>query len=205
LARVRVRVGRLMPAQAPQPKSTQNGTCPESRRRALLGEIALRHQSHLRAVARRHAANADDAEDALQSAYAIFLAHFDQEEQYAVPWLTTTLKREAWSVHRRRRRESVVDDEYSAEHLFEQIASCEPEPADRALITALCRETAQLLRQLKTNERMALGLLAAGYRYQEIMQMTGWTYTKVNRLVAEGRDRLRRLAGEADAGRHELA
>ena len=31
--------------------------------------------------------------------------------------------------------------------------------------------------------------------------MTGWTYTKVNRLIAEGRDRLRRLAGEADAGR----
>jgi hypothetical protein len=50
------------------------------------------------------------------------------------------------------------------------------------------------------NEHKALGLVAAGYRYQEIMEMTGWTYTKVNRLVAEGRDRLRRLAGEADAG-----
>jgi DNA-directed RNA polymerase specialized sigma24 family protein len=41
-------------------------------------------------------------------------------------------------------------------------------------------------------------LLAAGYSYQEIMKMTGWTYTKVNRLIAEGRDRLRRFAGEAD-------
>jgi RNA polymerase sigma factor (sigma-70 family) len=183
-----------MPSQAPQEEPAgSNGQLSDARRARLLQEIAAKHQGHLRAVARRHSDSIDDAEDALQNAYAIFLARFEEEEQYAVPWLTTTLKREAWSVHRRRRRERVADDEYSAEHLFEQIPSREPEPTERALVSEHCRETAQLLGQLKPNEHKALGLLAAGYTYKEIMQMTGWTYTKVNRLVAEGRDRLREL------------
>ncbi|MGH2983053.1 MAG: RNA polymerase sigma factor, partial [Solirubrobacterales bacterium] len=103
-------------------------------------------------MASRHSANIQDADDALQSAYAIFLARFDEEDQYAVPWLTTTLKREAWAVHRRRRRESVVGDEESVEHLFGQIASPELEPSERALISERSRETAELLRQLKPNE-----------------------------------------------------
>ena len=191
-----------MPSQAPQAEPARNGShLSDSRRVRLLQEIAAQHQVHLRAVACRHSGTVDDADDALQSAYAIFLARFDEDDQYAVPWLTTTLKREAWGVHRRRRRESVVGDEESVEHLFGQIASPELEPAERALVSERSRETAELLRQLKPNEHKALGLLAAGYRYQEIMEMTGWTYTKVNRLIAEGRDRLRRLAGEADAGR----
>jgi len=84
------------------------------------------------------------------------------------------------------------------EHLFGEIASSELEPGERVLVSERSRETAELLRQLKPNEHKALGLLAAGYRYQEIMEMTGWTYTKVNRLIAEGRDTLRRLAGKAD-------
>jgi DNA-directed RNA polymerase specialized sigma24 family protein len=146
-----------MPAQAPHQGSAENGThLAESRRHALLAVIAERHQSHLRAVARRHSANPDDAEDALQSAYAIFLAHFDQEDRYALPWLTTTLKREAWSVHHRRRRESVVDDDYSAEHLFDQIVSREPEPAERALVSEKCRDTAHLLGQLSQTSTMPL-------------------------------------------------
>jgi hypothetical protein len=35
------------------------------------------------------------------------------------------------------------------------------------------------------------GLLALGCGYREIMDLTGWTYTKVNRCSAEGRERLR--------------
>lgn len=191
-----------MPSQPPQAEPARNGShLSDSRRVRLLQEIAAQHQVHLRAVACRHSASVDDADDALQSAYAIFLSRFDEDDQYAVPWLTTTLKREAWAAHRRRRRESVVGDEESVQHLFGQIVSPELEPAERALVSERSRETAELLGQLKPNEHKALGLLAAGYHYQEIMEMTGWTYTKVNRLIAEGRDRLRQLAGEADAGR----
>jgi DNA-directed RNA polymerase specialized sigma24 family protein len=48
------------------------------------------------------------------------------------------------------------------------------------------------LARLKPAERRALSLLAFGYSYREIMVATGWTYTKVNRSIREGRVTLRR-------------
>ena len=48
------------------------------------------------------------------------------------------------------------------------------------------------LAKLKPQERQALGLFALGYSYGEICDLTGWTHTKVNRCLAEGRAALRR-------------
>jgi DNA-directed RNA polymerase specialized sigma24 family protein len=36
--------------------------------------------------------------------------------------------------------------------------------------------------------------LLHGYSYREIGEITGWTHTKINRCIAEGRARLRQLA-----------
>jgi DNA-directed RNA polymerase specialized sigma24 family protein len=58
-------------------------------------------------------------------------------------------------------------------------------------------EAAKLRRgldRLKPDERRALGLLALGYTYREICGLTGWSHTKVNRCLHEGRARLRELA-----------
>ena len=55
-------------------------------------------------------------------------------------------------------------------------------------------EASERLAALKPAERWALGLIAAGYSYQEVGQITGWSYTKINRSAAEGRARLRELA-----------
>jgi DNA-directed RNA polymerase specialized sigma24 family protein len=49
----------------------------------------------------------------------------------------------------------------------------------------------QRLRSLKADQRTALVLQAAGYSYREIGERRGWTYTKVNRCVTEGRRALR--------------
>ena len=54
-------------------------------------------------------------------------------------------------------------------------------------------EAMRLLLKLKPQERRALVLQAYGYSYAEICQLCGWTYTKVNRALAEGRARLRAL------------
>jgi DNA-directed RNA polymerase specialized sigma24 family protein len=43
------------------------------------------------------------------------------------------------------------------------------------------------LRGLKPDERTAIGLAAAGYSYGEIAERRGWTKTKVNRCLYEGR------------------
>jgi DNA-directed RNA polymerase specialized sigma24 family protein len=40
-------------------------------------------------------------------------------------------------------------------------------------------------------------LQAEGYSYAEIQAITGWSYTKVNRCLAEGRARLRALGAIA--------
>ena len=42
-----------------------------------------------------------------------------------------------------------------------------------------------------------IALQAEGYSYAEIQALTGWTYTKVNRALSEGRARLRALGGLA--------
>lgn len=49
------------------------------------------------------------------------------------------------------------------------------------------------LERLKTDERLALSDLALGFRYAEIASRRGWTRTKVNRCVYEGRRALREL------------
>jgi DNA-directed RNA polymerase specialized sigma24 family protein len=52
------------------------------------------------------------------------------------------------------------------------------------------------MRALKPSEREALYLKGLGYSYREIMQLTGASYTAVNRRLAEGRAALRRHMGD---------
>jgi len=47
------------------------------------------------------------------------------------------------------------------------------------------------MQRLKPNETEALLLLASGMSYREIGEAKGWTYTKVNRLLTEGRQAFR--------------
>ena len=47
------------------------------------------------------------------------------------------------------------------------------------------------LADLKRDECRALWLLGLGLSYAEICEVTGWTYTKVNRCLSEGRVALR--------------
>jgi sigma-70-like protein len=55
---------------------------------------------------------------------------------------------------------------------------------------------AEALKQLKPQEIRALVLRAEGYSYKQIQEVTGWTYTKVNRCLTEGRKAfLERVAG----------
>ena len=49
---------------------------------------------------------------------------------------------------------------------------------------------AEALRQLKPQEIRALVLKAQGYSYREMCEITGWSYTKVNRCLTEGRQAL---------------
>ena len=145
--------------------------------------------------ARRLSYSREDAEDACQRAFEVLMRHEERvEPDWAAPWLRTVVRHEAMAIGRTRRRQVPVEEE-----VLERI-----DPADGANVEDLCeriderRRAERELPNLKPQERRALGLLAAGHSYKEICAITGWTYTKVNRCVTEGRAALR-TAGSVPA------
>jgi RNA polymerase sigma factor (sigma-70 family) len=190
-----VRLGRLMDTQ-PKPRRQAVGS-QRQRNSRLLEELLCDSERSLRRQARKHAELPEDAEDALQRAYLLFLERYDGRWE-PLPWLYTTVKRETWALRRRasRRRELSLDTpahEFDGQAPGETIASDGYSPEDRTCAGELLEERRQALAALKPDQRRALWLFGMGHSYAEICELTGWTYTKVNRSIAEGRVALRQL------------
>jgi DNA-directed RNA polymerase specialized sigma24 family protein len=101
-------------------------------------------------------------------------------------------RREALAVRRSRERLLGSRTEDDGDPL-DRIACHRPDPHERVERREQVGEAVRLLNRLKPQERLALVLKAHGYSYAEIRELCGWTYTKVNRCLAEGRRRLRQL------------
>ncbi len=130
---------------------------------------------------------ADDAEEALSRATLILLEKGPPHPpDRLAAWMHLVTRREALAV--RRERERMLTGE------LPDPPSSAPCPAERAERHEWAHERARLLHRLKTDERRALVLKGEGYSYREICELTGWTHTKVNRCLAEGRARLRQLS-----------
>jgi DNA-directed RNA polymerase specialized sigma24 family protein len=127
----------------------------------------------------------------------LFIEHFDPDEEAPpLAWLIVTLKRRCWALYKRQRRSFDRADPDSACRL--ELAPGQPSTAYRLPneLLEVAEEIDTLRAQiaaLKRDERRALGLLALGYSYREICELTGWSYTKVNRCLTEGRAALRDL------------
>jgi hypothetical protein len=72
---------------------------------------------------------------------------------------------------------------------------------ERAADRQDAEQAAEALGRLKPQEIRALVLKARGYSYREICEITGWTYTKVNRCLTEGRRAFLDRYGEIATGR----
>jgi RNA polymerase sigma factor (sigma-70 family) len=181
------------------------GTRPE---RAEIDAAALRllarHGAQILATARRYAATPEDAEDACQRGLEIMLTKAPStSEEELIPWLKTVVRHEAFALRRHRDRHSPVTDDGELRD--------RPAPAavthEQAERLERLRQGAEALGHLKPHEIRALVLKAEGFSYREICAMTGWSYTKVNRLLTEGRRAfLRRVSGierGADCARYE--
>ena len=111
-------------------------------------------------------------------------------------WLRVVVKHEAMAI-RRARQESVDRDDVDLdESVPPGCATVEDvlaggERVDRSV---------EALRALKPDEARALLLKAEGLSYQEIGKRFGWTYTKVNRSITEGRKRFLNVFGEIESG-----
>jgi RNA polymerase sigma factor (sigma-70 family) len=163
----------------------------------LLEGILARHGSKLRRQAAVNSQLSSDAEDALQEAYALFLAHYDGRWP-ALPYLLTTVKRCAWQIARRASRryeiapEGVLGPDADVD-LWELLPHAGPDVIEAIERRSDLQRFRDAFSQLKPDEQRALLLLGAGLSYAEIGELNGWTYTKVNRCIAEGRVRLRQL------------
>jgi RNA polymerase sigma factor (sigma-70 family) len=135
---------------------------------------------------------AADAEDAVQRSIEILLtkgAAVDPKRLAA--WMHVVVRREALAVRRQRER-SIASD--PLDHLESERAG----PLERVERRERVAAAGRLLARLKPDERRAIALQAHGYSYAEIQAITGWSYTKVNRCLAEGRARLRSLVAWSD-------
>jgi RNA polymerase sigma factor (sigma-70 family) len=161
-------------------------------------ELATSSAASLRRTARRFSLCADDAEDAYQRSLEILLtkaptAHRDELR----PWLHTVIKHEALAL--RRMRERSVSGEGDAAGA-EAVPAGGRSPHEAATGSERARRAAEALGSLKPGELQCLILKALGYSYDEIADRTGFSWTKVNRSLTQGRRRFLQCFGEIAAG-----
>jgi DNA-directed RNA polymerase specialized sigma24 family protein len=165
--------------------------------------LAAHGPSFLR-TARRHSLCHHDADDAYARAAEILLTKGPFDDPPRLPaWMHVVTKREAMRVRRSRERllgggrvESTGGDLGAVE-----LPSPAPDPAEWAERRERVAHSAAALAALKPQERRALALKAEGYSYAEIQSLTGWTYTKVNRCMAEGRKAFLESFARIESGR----
>jgi DNA-directed RNA polymerase specialized sigma24 family protein len=156
----------------------------------LAGELYRERRGYLLIIACRHAVSRADAEEALQEAFAAFVRAYDPGRGAPpLAWLTLTMKRECW----RKRRDAHLDRRAGQEaergsedsgFVMELIPSPGASLEERVMERDVGRRR---LARLRPDQRTGLGLLGAGFSYKEISRLRGWTYTKVNRCISEGR------------------
>ncbi|HEX2070686.1 MAG TPA: RNA polymerase sigma factor [Thermoleophilaceae bacterium] len=159
------------------------------------------HGASMLATARRWSATDEDAEDAFQRAIERVLRKRPSGGPDEVrAWLRTTVKNEALAIARQRRRivTGGTADSLAGTHMFS--AHGTPDTDVRAEQLERLRLGSQALQQLKPQEIRALQLHAEGYSYKEIAEITGWSATKVNRCLAEGRHAFRQAMEGIESG-----
>ncbi len=162
------------------------------------------HEGALKRTARRYSLDAEDAEDAYQRALEIVLTKAPTTDaRELIRWTQTVTKHEALALRQSRERllgyGRTGPDGASADPvaLIPAGGDSPEEQVERREAIARSREA---LRALKPAELRAMSLLAEGYSYAEIGELTGFSQTKINRVLAEGRDRFRGLVSSSEDG-----
>lgn len=164
------------------------------RRAAILEEALAEGRAALRRQARRHSPGEAEAEEAFQEASLDFLRSYDGPAGVdAIRWLHIAVKHRAWELKRNRRARFARTPRVWSDGLERELEASGVDPGERLVRTEAVEQFFAALAQLKPDERTALLLLGFGCSYREIRERQGWTHTKVNRCLAEGRAALRAL------------
>jgi hypothetical protein len=121
-----------------------------------------------------------------------------------IRWTQTVTKHEALALRQSRERllgysggDAATGTSADPVALIPAAGEGPEEQVERREAIARSREA---LRALKPAELRALSLLAEGYSYAEIGELTGFSQTKINRVLAEGRNRFRNLVSSSEDG-----
>ena len=173
------------------------------RKRAAV-ELIAREGPDLRRMARRYSLCVEDAEDAYQRTLEILLTKAPSDRARELSgWTRTVIKHEALAIRQSRVRllgtaaRGRESDDGDGVALIPESGAGPDERLERQEEIGRSREA---LRTLKPAELRALTLLAEGYSYAEIGAITGFSRTKVNRSLAEGRERFRRFISSSEDG-----
>ena len=160
--------------------------------RRELERIAREQRSVLFAFARTRASSHHDAEDAVQEALTAALAARERiRSATAIAYIGVSARRAALHATRTSARTRSLDDPPLAASRHDLADPRAADPDGRLDMLAG-------LRALKRDEARALAARMLGYSYREIAAAFGWSYTKTDRCIKEGRARLRALLA-ADA------
>jgi RNA polymerase sigma factor (sigma-70 family) len=184
--------------EKPRPESNDAA----ARKRAVV-ETYARNEATFRRTARRYSFCEDDAGEALQRALEILLRKAPSLGSEAlVKWTQTVIKHEALAIRSERER-SLASPLSPGDHSdwVALLPSTSDDPAEKVERREVVARSREALQALKPQELRALTLLAEGYSYAEIGEITGFSRTKINRCLAEGRERFRSLVSRSEDGR----
>ena len=153
-----------------------------------VSELLAQHERTLMRVARHWSNGHHDALDAYQRALEIYIRRVGTlDPATELAWLKVVVKHEALAIRRQHTETLSVDD---IDQSGNARAIDEQRPVEDLLAgRERVQRSAEALRHLKPDEARALMLKAEGLSYLEIATKLGWTYTKVNRCITEGRAR----------------
>ncbi|HXV05529.1 MAG TPA: RNA polymerase sigma factor [Solirubrobacterales bacterium] len=163
----------------------------------MLDRLLRTERGRLMRQARSHSRRPADAEDALSDACVQFLRFYEGPPgEDALRWMMLVTKRCAWAIGRKvaaresRHRMSARDQ---TDEALEAIPDDHFGTAELAERREETRRAAELIEQLKPDERTALILLGLGCTHAEIRELRGWSYAKLQRCLSEGKARVREL------------
>lgn len=131
--------------------------------------------------------------DACAFAWSQFLRYQPDRNRSWKGWLTTTAQREAWALVRRERE--------TVDLIYEPPDTRRPDRADPAEYVPLredLREVLDAVSELPEYDRWLVARRAEGYRYEEIAELAGSSYTRVNRGLTRANDMMRERLAERD-------
>ncbi len=170
----------------------------EQRRReqvqGLAEQLYRERYDYLLRIATRNAANREDAEEALQFSFSALIEKYDPAGgSPPLAWVTLVLQRRCWALLREARFDRRAGQEAAQDSSGRSFAAGSIDSGDTGpeQLVEWVDDAKTRLAALKPAERRALSLIAAGFSYQEVGQITGFSYTKTNRCAAEGRAALR--------------